>query len=32
MDKAESFNAASGPLFTDVTSALYAKRVFDPKS
>jgi pyruvate ferredoxin oxidoreductase alpha subunit len=31
MDKAESFNAAGGPLFTDVTSALYAKRVFGPK-
>jgi pyruvate ferredoxin oxidoreductase alpha subunit len=31
MDKADSFNAAGGPLFTDVTSALYAKRVFGPK-
>jgi pyruvate ferredoxin oxidoreductase alpha subunit len=31
MDKADSFNAAGGPLFTDVTSALYAKRVFEPK-
>lgn len=31
MDKAESFNAAGGPLFTDVTSALYAKSVFGPK-
>jgi pyruvate ferredoxin oxidoreductase alpha subunit len=25
MDKAESFNAAGGPLFTDVTSAMYGK-------
>ena len=24
MDKADSFNAAGGPLFTDVTSALFA--------
>lgn len=31
MDKAESFNSAGGPLFTDVTSALYAKGVFSPK-
>ena len=31
LDKADSFNAAGGPLFTDVTSALYAKGVFDPK-
>ncbi len=31
MDKAESFNAAGGPLFTDFTSALYAKGVFGPK-
>lgn len=27
MDKADSFNAAGGPLFTDVTSAMYAKSV-----
>lgn len=25
MDKADSFNAAGGPLFTDVTSALYGR-------
>ena len=31
MDKADSFNAAGGPLFTDVTSAMYAKNVFGPK-
>ena len=31
MDKADSFNAAAGPLFTDVTSAMYAKGVFAPK-
>jgi len=31
MDKADSFNAAGGPLFTDVTSALYACNVFGPK-
>ncbi len=31
MDKADSFNAAGGPLFTDVTSAMYAKSVFGPK-
>lgn len=31
MDKADSFNAAGGPLFTDITSALYAKGVFEPK-
>ena len=31
MDKADSFNAAAGPLFTDVTSAMYAKGVFGPK-
>ncbi len=31
MDKADSFNAAGGPLFTDVTSAMYAKGVFGPK-
>lgn len=27
MDKADSFNAAGGPLFTDITSAMYAKSV-----
>jgi pyruvate ferredoxin oxidoreductase alpha subunit len=31
MDKADSFNAAGGPLFTEVTSAMFAKGVFDPK-
>ncbi len=31
MDKADSFNAAGGPLFTDITSAMYAKGVFGPR-
>lgn len=31
MDKADSFNAAGGPLFTEITSAMYAKNVFSPK-
>ena len=31
MDKAMSFNAAGGPLFTDVTSAMYAKGKLNPK-
>lgn len=31
MDKADSFNAAGGPLFTDITSAMYGKGVFGPK-
>ena len=31
MDKADSFNAAGGPLFTDITSAMYAKSVLAPK-
>ncbi|MDQ2086036.1 pyruvate ferredoxin oxidoreductase [Herbivorax sp. ANBcel31] len=31
LDKADSFNAAGGPLYTDVTSALYSKGVFSPK-
>ena len=31
MDKADSFNAAGGPLFTDVSSAMYAKGVFGPR-
>jgi Pyruvate:ferredoxin oxidoreductase and related 2-oxoacid:ferredoxin oxidoreductases, alpha subunit len=31
MDKADSFNAAGGPLYTDVTSAMYAKGVLGPK-
>lgn len=31
MDKADSFNAAGGPLFTEVTSAMFAKGVFGPK-
>ena len=31
MDKADSFNAAGGPLFTDVSSAMFAKGVFGPR-
>lgn len=31
MDKSEGFNAAGGPLFTEVTSAMYAKGVLSPK-
>jgi pyruvate ferredoxin oxidoreductase alpha subunit len=31
MDKADSFNAAGGPLFTDITSAMFGKGVFGPK-
>lgn len=31
MDKADGFNAAGGPLFTDVTSAMYAKGLTDVK-
>jgi pyruvate ferredoxin oxidoreductase alpha subunit len=31
MDKADSFNAAGGPLFTDVTSAALAHEVIGPK-
>lgn len=31
MDKSEGFNAAGGPLFTEVTSAMYAKGVLFPK-
>jgi pyruvate ferredoxin oxidoreductase alpha subunit len=31
MDKADSFNAAGGPLFTEVTSGMFAKGVFGPK-
>lgn len=31
MDKADSFNAAGGPLFTEVTSAMFAKGVLSPK-
>lgn len=31
MDKADSFNAAGGPLFTEITSAMYAKGVVAPK-
>lgn len=31
MDKADSFNAAGGPLFTDVTSALFVKGICDTK-
>ena len=30
MDKADGFNAAGGPLFTDITSAMYAKGVTAP--
>lgn len=31
MDKADSFNAAGGPLFTEITSVLYSKGVCGPK-
>ena len=31
MDKADSFNAAGGPLFTDVTSAMFIKGICEPK-
>ncbi len=31
MDKTESFNAAAGPLFTEVTSAMMVKGVTEPK-
>lgn len=31
MDKADSLNAAGGPLFTEVTSAMYVKGVTEPK-
>jgi pyruvate ferredoxin oxidoreductase alpha subunit len=31
MDKADSFNAAGGPLFTDITSAMLVNGVFDTK-
>ncbi len=31
MDKSDGFNAAGGPLFTEVTSAMYAKGVCGPK-
>lgn len=31
MDKSEGFNAAGGPLFTEVTSAMYAKGILSPK-
>jgi pyruvate ferredoxin oxidoreductase alpha subunit len=31
MDKADGFKAAGGPLFTEITSAMYAKGIFDPK-
>ena len=31
MDKADGFNNAGGPLFTDITSALYIKHIFTPK-
>jgi pyruvate ferredoxin oxidoreductase alpha subunit len=32
MDKADSFNAAGGPLYTEVTSAMYANGVLSPKA
>ncbi|HOM03473.1 MAG TPA: pyruvate ferredoxin oxidoreductase [Acetivibrio sp.] len=31
LDKADSFNAAGGPLFTEITSALFTKGIFGPK-
>lgn len=31
MDKADGFNAAGGPLYTDVTSAMYGQGVVGPK-
>lgn len=31
MDKADSFNAAGGPLFTEITSVMFAKGVVAPK-
>lgn len=31
MDKADSLNGAGGPLFTDVTSAMYTAGVLSPK-
>ncbi len=31
LDKADSFNAAGGPLYTEITSAMYSKGVFGPK-
>ena len=31
LDKADSFNGAGGPLFTDVTSAMFVKEVTAPK-
>ena len=31
MDKADSLNAAGGPLFTEVTSAMYVKGITEPK-
>jgi pyruvate ferredoxin oxidoreductase alpha subunit len=31
MDKCDGFNAAGGPLFTDVTSSMYAKGALGPK-
>jgi pyruvate ferredoxin oxidoreductase alpha subunit len=32
MDKTDSFNAAGGPLFAEVTSAMYANGVLSPKA
>ena len=31
MDKADSLNAAGGPLFSEVTSAMFVKGVTEPK-
>lgn len=31
MDKSDGFNAAGGPLYSDVTSAMYANGVLEPK-
>lgn len=31
MDKADSFNAAAGPLYSDIASAMYAKGEFRPR-
>lgn len=32
MDKADGFNAAGGPLFNEVTGAMYANGVLSPKA
>lgn len=31
LDKCDSFNAAGGPLFTEITSSLYLNRIHEPK-